>query len=130
VMTGFEETLRDRLLGINAHIAIVRSGEPMRDYEKVIEQVKIGPQRPVAMRVASTVDTADPQDASASCTQLAKADRDICKVELLVGKASDRFREQAREERRQRRAARDDRRAAPASSPLTGAVHQSAVPAR
>ena len=42
VMTGFEETLRDRLLGINAHIAIVRPGEPMRDYEKVIEQVKIG----------------------------------------------------------------------------------------
>lgn len=40
VMTGFEETLRDRLLGINAHIAIVRSGEPMQDYEKVIEQVK------------------------------------------------------------------------------------------
>ena len=40
VMSGFEETLRDRLLGINAHIAIVRSGEPMQDYEKVIEQVK------------------------------------------------------------------------------------------
>jgi lipoprotein-releasing system permease protein len=40
VMTGFEETLRDRLLGINAHIAIVRSGEPMRDYEKVLDQVK------------------------------------------------------------------------------------------
>jgi lipoprotein-releasing system permease protein len=40
VMTGFEETLRDRLLGINAHIAIVRSGEPMREYEKVIEQVR------------------------------------------------------------------------------------------
>jgi lipoprotein-releasing system permease protein len=40
VMSGFEETLRDRLLGINAHIAIVRSGEPMRDYDKVIEQVK------------------------------------------------------------------------------------------
>jgi lipoprotein-releasing system permease protein len=40
VMTGFEETLRDRLLGINAHAAIVRSGEPMGDYEKVIEQVK------------------------------------------------------------------------------------------
>lgn len=97
---------------------------------EIIEQVKIGPQRPVAMRVASTSDTADPQDASTSCTQLAKADRDICKVELLVGKASDRFREQAREERRQRRAARDDRRAAPASSPLTGAVHQSAVPVR
>lgn len=40
VMSGFEETLRDRLLGINAHIAIVRSGEPMQDYEEVIEQVK------------------------------------------------------------------------------------------
>ena len=24
VMTGFEETLRDRLLGINAHIALVQ----------------------------------------------------------------------------------------------------------
>jgi lipoprotein-releasing system permease protein len=43
VMTGFEETLRDRLLGINAHIAIVRSGEPMRDYEKVLDQVKSEP---------------------------------------------------------------------------------------
>jgi lipoprotein-releasing system permease protein len=40
VMTGFEETLRDRLLGINAHAAVVRSGEPMGDYEKVMEQVK------------------------------------------------------------------------------------------
>jgi lipoprotein-releasing system permease protein len=40
VMSGFEETLRDRLLGINAHVAIVRSGEPMRDYEKVIQQIK------------------------------------------------------------------------------------------
>jgi lipoprotein-releasing system permease protein len=40
VMSGFEETLRDRLLGINAHIAIVRSGEPMQDYDTVIEQVK------------------------------------------------------------------------------------------
>ena len=39
VMSGFEETLRDRLLGINAHIAIIRSGEPMRDYEKVLQQV-------------------------------------------------------------------------------------------
>jgi lipoprotein-releasing system permease protein len=39
VMSGFEETLRDRLLGINAHIAIVRSGEPLRDYENLIQQV-------------------------------------------------------------------------------------------
>ncbi len=39
VMSGFEETLRDRLLGINAHIAIIRSGEPLRDYEKLLQQV-------------------------------------------------------------------------------------------
>ena len=39
VMTGFEETLRDRLLGINAHIALVRSGEPMREYQKLAEQM-------------------------------------------------------------------------------------------
>jgi lipoprotein-releasing system permease protein len=39
VMSGFEETLRDRLLGINAHIALIRSGEPLRDYENLIQQV-------------------------------------------------------------------------------------------
>jgi lipoprotein-releasing system permease protein len=39
VMTGFEETLRDRLLGINAHIAIIRSGEPLRDYENLLQRV-------------------------------------------------------------------------------------------
>jgi lipoprotein-releasing system permease protein len=36
VMSGFEETLRDRLLGINAHIAVVRSGEPLRDHERLL----------------------------------------------------------------------------------------------
>ena len=40
VMTGFEETLRDRLLGINAHVAVLRQGEPMREYEKVLERVQ------------------------------------------------------------------------------------------
>ncbi len=40
VMTGFEETLRDRLLGINAHIALVKSGDQIRDYDKLVEQVK------------------------------------------------------------------------------------------
>jgi len=39
VMTGFEETLRDRLLGINAHIALLKSGDPLREYEQVLEQV-------------------------------------------------------------------------------------------
>ena len=40
VMTGFEETLRDRLLGINAHVALVKSGDQLRDYEKLVEQVR------------------------------------------------------------------------------------------
>lgn len=42
VMTGFEETLRDRLLGINAHVALmVGAGDFLvKDYEKVIDQVK------------------------------------------------------------------------------------------
>lgn len=39
VMSGFEETLRDRLLGINAHIAVVRSGETLHDYENLLQQV-------------------------------------------------------------------------------------------
>ena len=39
VMSGFEETLRDRLLGINAHIAVVRSGETLRDYENLLQQL-------------------------------------------------------------------------------------------
>ena len=39
VMTGFEETLRDRLLGINAHIALVKSGDTLHDYEKLLQQV-------------------------------------------------------------------------------------------
>jgi lipoprotein-releasing system permease protein len=39
VMSGFEETLRDRLLGINAHVAVVRSGENLRDYEKLMVQL-------------------------------------------------------------------------------------------
>jgi lipoprotein-releasing system permease protein len=39
VMTGFEETLRDKLLGINAHVALVKSGDQLRDYEKLLDQV-------------------------------------------------------------------------------------------
>jgi lipoprotein-releasing system permease protein len=39
VMSGFEETLRDRLLGINAHIALVKSGEPMREFDKIIGEL-------------------------------------------------------------------------------------------
>jgi lipoprotein-releasing system permease protein len=40
VMTGFEETLRDRLLGINAHVALVKPGDELKDYEKLVEEVR------------------------------------------------------------------------------------------
>lgn len=40
VMTGFEETLRDRLLGINAHIALVKSGDPLREYDALLQIVR------------------------------------------------------------------------------------------
>jgi len=43
VMSGFEETLRDRLLGINAHIALVRSGEPLREYERLLAEMSKEP---------------------------------------------------------------------------------------
>lgn len=43
VMSGFEETLRDRLLGINAHVALVKSGEPMSDYESVAQKAEKEP---------------------------------------------------------------------------------------
>lgn len=43
VMSGFEETLRDRLLGINAHIALVKSGDQLRDYETILQQVVAEP---------------------------------------------------------------------------------------
>ena len=39
VMTGFEETLRDRLLGINAHIALLKSGDPLSEYEEILKRV-------------------------------------------------------------------------------------------
>src|SRR5437870_13901476 len=39
VMTGFEEILRDRLLGINAHVAVVKSGDQLRDYERLLSLV-------------------------------------------------------------------------------------------
>src|SRR3989304_4440276 len=40
VMTGFEETLRDRLLGLNAPIALVKAGDQRRDYEQLWERVQ------------------------------------------------------------------------------------------
>lgn len=40
VMTGFEEVLRDRLLGINAHIALVKPGDTLTEYGSLLDQVR------------------------------------------------------------------------------------------
>ena len=39
VMTGFEETLRDRLLGINAHIALLKSGDQLSEYKELLQRL-------------------------------------------------------------------------------------------
>jgi lipoprotein-releasing system permease protein len=39
VMTGFEEVLRDRLLGINAHVALVKPGHALTGYQTLLDQV-------------------------------------------------------------------------------------------
>jgi len=40
VMTGFEEDLKEKILGTNAHIVVIRNGAPMEDYQSVIEKLK------------------------------------------------------------------------------------------
>ena len=40
VMTGFEEDLKEKILGTNAHIVVIRSGTPMEDYRSVMEKLK------------------------------------------------------------------------------------------
>ncbi|MBI4527626.1 MAG: lipoprotein-releasing ABC transporter permease subunit [Deltaproteobacteria bacterium] len=39
VMTGFEEVLRDRLLGFNAHIALVKPGDHIEEYRALLSRV-------------------------------------------------------------------------------------------
>lgn len=40
VMTGFEEDLKEKILGTNAHVVVVRTGAPMEDYLQVMEKLK------------------------------------------------------------------------------------------
>ncbi len=40
VMTGFEADLKEKILGTNAHVVVVRSGAPMEGYQKLIEKLK------------------------------------------------------------------------------------------
>ncbi len=40
VMTGFEEDLKEKILGTNAHVVVVKNGSPMEDYPQVMERLK------------------------------------------------------------------------------------------
>ncbi|MBI3753006.1 MAG: lipoprotein-releasing ABC transporter permease subunit [Deltaproteobacteria bacterium] len=40
VMTGFEEDLRDKILGVNAHLVVLELGRGMKDYKDVAQKVK------------------------------------------------------------------------------------------
>jgi len=40
VMTGFEEDLKEKILGTNAHIVVIRNGGPMEDYHLIMEKLK------------------------------------------------------------------------------------------
>lgn len=39
VMTGFEEDLKEKILGTNAHIVVIRSGGAMEDYRQVMQKL-------------------------------------------------------------------------------------------
>jgi lipoprotein-releasing system permease protein len=41
VMTGFENDLKEKILGTNAHIVVIKSGAPMEEYRAVIEKLKL-----------------------------------------------------------------------------------------
>ncbi|MDD2850463.1 MAG: lipoprotein-releasing ABC transporter permease subunit [Desulfuromonadaceae bacterium] len=40
VMTGFENDLKEKILGTNAHIVVLRSGAPMENYRAVMKELK------------------------------------------------------------------------------------------
>jgi lipoprotein-releasing system permease protein len=40
VMTGFEEDLKGKILGTNAHVVVLKSGSEIQDYRKVMEKLK------------------------------------------------------------------------------------------
>src|SRR3989338_4940810 len=43
VMTGFEETLKEKILGLNAHVVVTGFGEGLGDYGRLTEEVRTVP---------------------------------------------------------------------------------------
>ncbi|NVN89312.1 MAG: lipoprotein-releasing ABC transporter permease subunit [Desulfuromonadales bacterium] len=43
VMTGFEEDLKEKILGTNAHVVVIRNGIPMDDYRQVMQSLTAMP---------------------------------------------------------------------------------------
>ncbi len=43
VMTGFEEDLKEKILGTNAHVVVIRNGLPMEEYRQVMEKLTAMP---------------------------------------------------------------------------------------
>lgn len=39
VMTGFERDLKDKILGTNAHLVVIRSGAPMENYHTIMQEL-------------------------------------------------------------------------------------------
>ncbi|MFZ5453789.1 MAG: lipoprotein-releasing ABC transporter permease subunit [Thermodesulfobacteriota bacterium] len=44
VMTGYTQEMKKRLLGVNAHIVLLKGGAPFTDYEQVNQQVRTMPE--------------------------------------------------------------------------------------
>src|SRR5512142_280075 len=40
VMTGFEEDLKEKILGTNAHVVVLKSSGTMEDYPAIMERLK------------------------------------------------------------------------------------------
>jgi len=40
VMTGFEADLKEKILGTNAHLVVIRSGAPMENYRQLMQKLK------------------------------------------------------------------------------------------
>lgn len=43
VMTGFERDLKEKILGTNAHLVVIRSGAPMQNYRETMKQLSALP---------------------------------------------------------------------------------------